>query len=102
MSIQITAAMIADLRERTGAGILDCKKALTAANGSVEEAIKALREKGLANAAKKSSNVAADGVVVLEVSADGKKAAIAEINCQTDFVAKGGDFAKISKDDFTA
>ena len=95
MSGEITTAMISSLRDVTGAGILDCKKALTAANGNIENAIKSLREKGLANAAKKSGNVAADGVIFVKVSDDFKKAWCIEVNCQTDFVAKGEIFAKI-------
>jgi len=97
MSTQVTTAMISELREKTGAGILDCKKALTNSNANMEEAIKFLREKGLANAAKKSANIAADGVVAISVSSDYKSATIAEINCQTDFVAKGDSFVAIAK-----
>ncbi|MEY4505276.1 MAG: hypothetical protein RL154_1576, partial [Pseudomonadota bacterium] len=77
----VTSEMIKDLRERTGAGMMDCKKALTEAEGDLEVAIDWLRKKGLSAAAKKSGRVAAEGVVSLFVAADGKKATICEVNC---------------------
>ena len=89
---QITAALVKELRERTGAGMMDCKKALTAVEGDMDKAIDFLREKGLAAAAKKASRVAAEGVVASYVSEDGKVGVIVEINCETDFVAKTDNF----------
>lgn len=89
---QITAALVKELRERTGAGMMDCKKALTAVEGDMDKAIDFLREKGLSAAAKKASRVAAEGVVASYVSEDGKVGVIVEINCETDFVAKTDNF----------
>ncbi len=88
--MEITTAMIKELREKTGAGILDCKSALAEANGSLEEAEKTLRKKGLAAAAKKAGRVAAEGLV--GYTCDGSIAALVELNCETDFVAKTDDF----------
>ena len=88
--MEITTAMIKELREKTGAGILDCKTALAEANGSIEEAEKSLRKKGLAAAAKKAGRVAAEGLVGF--ACDGSVAALVELNCETDFVAKTDDF----------
>ena len=89
---QITAALVKELRERTGAGMMDCKKAQTAVEGDMDKAIDFLREKGLAAAAKKAGRIAAEGVVGSFVSADGKIGAIVEVNCETDFVAKTDGF----------
>ena len=89
---QITAALVKELRERTGSGMMDCKKALTAVEGDMDKAIDFLREKGLAAAAKKAGRIAAEGVVGSFVSADGKIGAIVEVNCETDFVAKTDGF----------
>jgi len=88
----ITAALVKDLRERTGAGMMDCKKALVACDGDMDAAIDFLREKGLAAAAKKAGRIAAEGAVLSYVSEDGKVGAIVEVNCETDFVAKTDDF----------
>ena len=88
--MEITTAMIKELREKTGAGILDCKSALAEANGSIEEAEKSLRKKGLAAAAKKAGRVAAEGLVGYAL--EGGAAALVELNCETDFVAKTDDF----------
>lgn len=88
----ITTADIKQLRELTGAGILDCKKALEAANGDVDQAIESLRKKGLASASKKASREANDGIVKAVVSQDGKIGAMVELNCETDFVARTEDF----------
>ncbi len=88
----ITAAQVKELRERTGSGMMECKKALVDANGDMETAIETLRKSGLAKADKKASRVAAEGLVVVEVSNDKKTAAIVEVNCETDFVAKKDDF----------
>ena len=88
----ITTALIKELRERTGAGMLDCKKALEENGGDIEKEIDWLREKGIAKAAKKSGRVAAEGLVFAAVSADRKKGAILEFNSETDFVAKNDEF----------
>jgi elongation factor Ts len=88
----ITAAMVKELRERTGAGMMDCKKILVETDGDLDAAIDAMRKSGAAKADKKSSRVAADGKVVIAVSDDGKEAAILEVNCETDFVAKDENF----------
>ena len=92
---QITAALVKELRERTGAGMMDCKKALTAVEGDMDKAIDFLREKGLAAAAKKAGRIAAEGVVGSFVSADGKIGAIVEVNCETDFVAITDGFKEL-------
>jgi len=89
---EITAKMVKDLRTKTSAGMMDCKKALVEANGDEEKAVEILRKKGLANADKKGSRNAAEGVVNVSISDDYKTATISEINCETDFVAKNADF----------
>ena len=88
----ITAGMVKELRETTGAGMMDCKKALTATDGDMEKAVEFLRENGLAKAEKKAGRVAAEGMVATNISADGKVAAIVEVNSETDFVAKNEKF----------
>jgi elongation factor Ts len=88
----ITAAMVKELRERTGSGMMECKKALTEAGGDMEAAIEAMRKSGLAKADKKSGRTAAEGRICVKLGADSKSAAIVEVNCETDFVAKGDDF----------
>jgi len=88
----ITAAQVKELRERTGSGMMECKKALVDADGDMDAAIDALRKTGLAKADKKASRVAAEGLIVIEMGADSKTAAIVEVNCETDFVAKKEDF----------
>lgn len=93
---EITAAMVKELRESTGAGMLDCKKALVEANGNMEEAVDWLRKKGLASAAKKSSRIAAEGLV--SVLVEGNKGAAAEVNSETDFVAKNDIFQSYVED----
>ena len=93
----ITAQMVKELRERTGAGMMDCKKALTEANGDIEKAIEVLREKGLAAAAKKAGRVAAEGLVKTYISEDKKNGAIVEVNCETDFVSAGDEFATLAE-----
>ncbi len=92
-----TAKDVKDLREKTGCGMMDCKKALTEADGNMEKAIELLREKGLAAAAKKSGRIAAEGLVDAYVSADGKVGAVIEVNSETDFVAKNADFKAFVK-----
>ncbi|MCI9063152.1 MAG: elongation factor Ts [Clostridia bacterium] len=88
----ITASMVRDLREKTGAGMMDCKKALTETDGDMEKAIEYLREKGITKAAKKSDRIAAEGLVLAYVSEDGKVGAAVEVNSETDFVAKNDEF----------
>ena len=88
----ITAGMVKELREMTGAGMMDCKKALTATDGDMDKAIEFLREKGLATAQKKAGRIAAEGIVMVKVSEDGKKAVAVEVNAETDFVAKNEKF----------
>ncbi len=88
----ITAAMVKELREMTGAGMMDCKKALNATDGDVEKAVEFLREKGLATAQKKAGRVAAEGLVATTLTADEKKAVVVEVNAETDFVAKNEKF----------
>lgn len=88
----ITASMVKELREMTGAGMMDCKKALTETEGDMKAAVEALRKKGLAAAAKKASRIAAEGLVAFAISEDGKNAAIVEVNSETDFVAKNEMF----------
>ena len=98
----ITAKMVSDLRTKTGCGMMECKKALTAADGNFDEAVKILREKGLAVAAKKASRVAAEGVVDIMLSEDGKTAAMIEVNAETDFVAKNASFQEFVRGILTA
>ncbi len=93
----VTAAMVKELRERTGAGMMDCKKALAETNGDMSKAADYLREKGIAKAAKKSGRIAAEGAVAAYVSADGKIASMAEINCETDFTANNENFRELVK-----
>ena len=88
----ITAAMVKELREISGAGMMDCKKALTATEGDMDKAMEFLREKGLATAQKKASRIAAEGIVMLKVAEDSQKAVAVEVNAETDFVAKNEKF----------
>ena len=88
----VTAKLVKELREMTGAGMIDCKKALTATDGDMDKAVEFLREKGLATAQKKAGRIAAEGIVMLKVSEDGKKAVAVEVNAETDFVAKNEKF----------
>ena len=88
----ITAGMVKDLREKTGAGMMDCKKVLTEADGDMEKAIELLRERGIAKAAKKSDRIAAEGLVLGYVSEDQKVGAVVEVNSETDFVAQNDEF----------
>ena len=88
----ITAGMVKELREKTGAGMMDCKKALNATDGNMEAAVEHLREQGLAKAEKKAGRIAAEGLVATKLSDDVKKAAIVEVNSETDFVAKNEQF----------
>ncbi|MCM0648595.1 translation elongation factor Ts [Clostridium swellfunianum] len=93
----ITAQMVKELRERTGAGMMECKKALNESNGDLDKAVEILRERGLAAAAKKSGRVAAEGLVETFVSENQRTGAIVEVNCETDFVAANEEFATLSK-----
>ena len=92
----ITAAQVNELRQKTGAGMMDCKKALTEADGDFEKAIEILRKKGASVASKRAEKSANEGMVVTKVSDDAKKASIIEVNCETDFVAKSDDFVKLA------
>ena len=94
----ITAAMVKELREISGAGMMDCKKALTATEGDMDKAMEFLREKGLATAQKKASRIAAEGIVMLKVAEDSKKAVAVEVNAETDFVAKNEKFQQYVAD----
>ncbi len=88
----ITAALVKELRDRTGAGMMECKKSLVETDGNIEDAIELMRKTGLAKADKKAGRIAAEGKVVVEFSDDNKKAVMLEVNCETDFVAMGDDF----------
>jgi elongation factor Ts len=90
--MSITAATVKELRERTGAGMMECKKALVEADGDIEAAIEAMRKSGQAKAAKKSGRIAAEGAVMIEIAPDRKRGVLVEINCETDFVAKDANF----------
>jgi len=88
----VTAALVKELRERTGAGMMECKKALVETDGDMDTAIENLRKSGLAQADKKAGRIAAEGKIALALSADGKRAVMVEVNCETDFVAKDDNF----------
>jgi len=92
----ISAATVKELRERTGAGMMECKNALVEAGGDIEAAIEAMRKSGQAKAAKKSGRIAAEGAVVIEIAADGRQGVLVEINCETDFVAKDAGFGQFA------
>ena len=92
MSTAISASMVKELRERTGSGMMECKKALVEANGDMELAIENMRKSGLAKADKKSGRIAAEGIIGVKTSPDGKSVVIVDINCETDFVAKSDSF----------
>ena len=94
----ITASQVKELREKTGAGMMDCKKVLTETNGDEEKAIELLRERGIAKAAKKSDRIAAEGLVDTYISEDGKVGVVVEVNAETDFVAKNDEFKSFVKD----
>jgi len=94
----ITAQMVKELRESTGAGMMDCKKALQEAEGNMERAVDILREKGLSKAAKKADRIAAEGLVAIEINEDNTVASMVEVNSETDFVAKNEDFKTFVKD----
>src|SRR5438132_12994600 len=90
--MNITAEAVKQLRERTGAGMMECKKALVETNGDLDAAAELMRKSGLAKADKKATRVAAEGVIVIHRSPDAKRAAIIEVNCETDFVARQDEF----------
>jgi elongation factor Ts len=94
----ITASQVKELREKTGAGMMDCKKVLTETNGDEEKAIELLRERGIAKAAKKSDRIAAEGLVETYISEDGKVGVVVEVNAETDFVAKNEEFRNFVAD----
>lgn len=94
----VTAAMVKELRQKTGVGMMECKKALTEVGGDIEKAILYLRERGMSRAAKKADRITAEGLVQVVVSDDYTKAAALEVNCETDFVSKNEDFIKFTKD----
>jgi elongation factor Ts len=94
----ITAQTVNDLRQRTGAGLMDCKKALTEANGDMEKAVEILRIKGVATRNKKADRKASEGILAVQVAADGRSATLLELNCETDFVAKNEAFVALAKD----
>ncbi len=94
----ISAQDVKDLREKTGAGMMDCKKALTEADGDMEKAIDLLREKGLAAAAKKAGRIAAEGIVEAYIHGGGRIGVLVEVNCETDFVAKTDEFKAFCRD----
>jgi elongation factor Ts len=94
----ISAAQVKELRDQTGAGFMDCKKALTESNGDLETAVEYLRKKGLSAAANKSGRIASEGLVSSYIHAGGKIGVLLEVNCETDFVARNPDFQELSKD----
>jgi elongation factor Ts len=96
--MQVTAQMVKELRERTGAGMMDCKAALAETDGDMEKAIDLLRKKGMASAAKKAGRVAAEGAVGSYIHAGGKIGVLVEVNCETDFVARTEQFQELVKD----
>lgn len=98
----ITAALVKELRERTGAGMMECKKALVEVQGDIELAIDNMRKSGQAKAAKKAGRVAAEGVILTKIAQDGKYGVIIELNCETDFVAKDGGFKAFGDEVITA
>ena len=96
--MSVTAESVRQLRERTGAGMMECKKALVETGGDLDSAAELMRKQGLAKADKKASRVAAEGVIATALSADGKSAVLVEVNCETDFVARGDDFTGFAKE----
>jgi elongation factor Ts len=98
MSTIISAQMVNELRSATGAGLLDCKKALTEANGNVDEATTILRKKGAASAAKKADRTTKEGLIESYIHVGGKVGVLIEVNCETDFVARNDDFKQLCKD----
>src|SRR2546425_8563669 len=97
-SMSVTAADVKKLRDATGAGMMECKAALTEANGNFDEATTVLRKRGLASAAKKAGRATSDGLIGNRVSADHSSGTLVEVNCETDFVARTEDFQKLIQD----
>jgi elongation factor Ts len=97
-AMAITADLVKQLRDKTGAGMMDCKRALTEADGDMERAMEVLREKGLASASKKAGRVAAEGLVESYIHGAGRIGVLVEVNCETDFVAKNDDFRSLVRD----
>lgn len=95
---EISASLVKELREKTGAGMMDCKKALSETGGDLQKAIDYLRTKGLSDAGKKSSRIAAEGMVQSYIHAGGKIGVLVEVNCETDFVARTEEFQELCKD----
>ena len=95
--MSISAQLVKELRERTGAGMMECKKALLETNGDIEAAVEYMRKTGLAKADKKAGRVAAEGALVVSISDDAKEATILEANCETDFVAMGDEFRSFAE-----
>ena len=95
--MNITAGMVKELRERTGSGMMDCKKALVESNGDMEKAVEYLREKGLATAAKKAGRIAAEGIVDSYIHGGGRIGVLVEVNIETDFAAKNEEFKSFVK-----
>ena len=98
MSIQISAQRVKELRNQTGAGMMDCKKALQESKGNIKTAIETLRKKGLASADKKSSRITAEGIIESYIHAGSRIGVLVELNCETDFVARHSEFHKLAKD----
>lgn len=97
MKTEISAQAVKELRDKTSAGMMDCKKALTEANGDMEKAAEALRQKGLASADKKASRIATEGVIEAYIHMGGKLGVLVELNCETDFVARRPEFQELAK-----
>jgi elongation factor Ts len=97
MGIEISAQAVKELREKTSAGMMDCKKALQDSNGDMSKAMEALRQKGLASATKKTSRIATEGVVESYIHMGGKLGVMVEVNCETDFVARRPEFQELAK-----
>ena len=95
--MEITAAQVKELRERTGSGMMDCKKALQEAGGDIDAAIEAMRKSGMAKAAKKAGRIAAEGAIFLSEDSSANVAVVVEVNCETDFVAKDGNFVAFAR-----
>ncbi len=102
MATAITADQVKTLRDKTGAGMMECKAALSEANGNIEDAITVLRKRGVAQAAKRSGRSTGEGLAATRLSSDGRTGVIAEINCESDFVARTEDFQKLVSDVLTA
>src|SRR5688572_29440115 len=96
--MNITAEAVKQLRERTGAGMMECKRALIEANGDLDAAAELMRKQGLAKADKKATRIAAEGVIVIERAADGRTGAMVEVNCETDFVGRQEDFRAFAQE----